>query len=273
MDLLGQYGSDSEEDEHQPCKSKKARLPVPAQIQDMFREKDEPEKEDSRKRKQADHQDRIRTFPHARGNWATCLFAELKRPLLDDLAALQSRLHLAAKDETVKIQPELHLSLSRTVAFPLHWIELFLRKITKEIGSKIPNDIPLFWSPDLRVFVNDEKTRTFIGLCVFNDATLKRIVEIIDKEFAELKLPSFYDPPVFHVSLLWTLGDRQEDMAKLLPELNKVVAEAIEDGTLEQDGGYSQTVDRVVCKSGNKTFYVDCNSSPNGSTFHTQKLL
>ena len=137
MDLLGQYGSDSEEDtahdELEPCKSKKARLPVPSQIQDMFKEKDEPEKED-RKRKQADHQDRIRTFPHARGNWATCLFAELKRPLLDDLAALQLRLHLAAKDETVKIQPELHLSLSRTVAFPLHWIELFLRKITKEIG-------------------------------------------------------------------------------------------------------------------------------------------
>ena len=148
MDLVCQYGTDSDEEDTSPsdelpCKAKKMRLPVPTQIQAMFKENDATSDDEGRgggepkKRKQAvdRHQDRIRSFPHVRGNWATCLFAELKRPLLDDLAVLQERLYQAVNDETVKIQPEIHLSLSRTVAFPLHWIELFLRKITKEIGE------------------------------------------------------------------------------------------------------------------------------------------
>ena len=149
MDLVCQYGTDSDEEDTSPpdelpCKAKKMRLPVPTQIQAMFQENDVASISDEgrgggepKKRKQAvdRHQDRIRSFPHVRGNWATCLFAELKRPLLDDLAVLQERLYQAVNDATVKIQPEIHLSLSRTVAFPLHWIELFLRKITREIGE------------------------------------------------------------------------------------------------------------------------------------------
>ena len=143
MDLVCQYGTDSDEEDTSPSDelpAKKMRLPVPTQIQAMFKENagssDEGGGETKKRKRAVDrHQDRIRSFPHVRGNWATCLLAELKRPLLDDLAVLQERLYQAANNDTIKIQPEIHLSLSRTVAFPLHWIELFLRKITKEIGE------------------------------------------------------------------------------------------------------------------------------------------
>merc|ERR1711994_745017 len=78
-----------------------------------------------------------------------------------------------------------HLSLSRTVTFPIHWIEPFLQRMSKEVGLKVPSRFPLFWSQELQVFVNDEKTRTFVGLCIeHSDSPLKKIVEIIDKEFA-----------------------------------------------------------------------------------------
>ena len=90
--------------------------------------------------------------------------------------------------------------------------------------------------------------------------SLKSIVEIMDREFSDLKLPVFYDPPVFHVSLLWTLGDKEPEMRRLVTDLNKVVKEAIEDGTLENEGGFTQRVDRVVCKSGNKTFHIQCSN-------------
>ena len=151
----------------------------------------------------ADYQGRVRSFAHAHGNWATCIFAELKRPLLEDLAVLQTRLHQAANSDDIKIQPELHLSLSRTVTFPIHWIEPFLQRMSKEVGLKVPSRFPLFWSQELQVFVNDEKTRTFVGLCIeHSDSPLKKIVEIIDKEFASVVTGTFlvYVLPFFHES-------------------------------------------------------------------------
>jgi len=260
MELLCDYGSSSGSENEEPEPPKKAkRLPsVPNQIQDMFKEKVDKRETESREEV---HQGRIRTFAHARGNWATCLFAELKRPLVEDLTTLATRLHLAADNVSVKIQPDLHLSLSRTVAFPSHWMDSFIRKISKDIGTKVSGGFPLFWDPELSVFVNDERTRTFVGLRVTADAHLRSIVEIIDREFSDLKLPVFYVPPAFHVSLLWTLGDKEPEMRRLVTDLNKVVKEAIEDGTLENEGGFTQRVDRVVCKSGNKTFHIQCSKS------------
>jgi len=290
MDLLCQYsGSDldadkDDEDEPPPAKAKKMEekrpsnlLPVPEQIQTMFCSKPDgsPTPASAKKRsfhqplfrrqkKGADYQGRVRSFAHAHGNWATCIFAELKRPLLEDLAVLQTRLHQAANSDDIKIQPELHLSLSRTVTFPIHWIEPFLQRMSKEVGLKVPSRFPLFWSQELQVFVNDEKTRTFVGLCIeHSDSPLKKIVEIIDKEFAELKLPPFYDPPKFHVSLLWTLGDKEDELMRVLPDLNRIVEQCFNDGTLDDGDGFGQSVERIICKSGDKKYLIDCAGTEN----------
>merc|ERR1719376_663386 len=112
------------------------------------------------------HQNRTRSFAHVRGNWATCMFADLKPYLIDDLRTLQAKLHRVFTDDkddqkiAVKIQPDLHMSVSRTVTLQLHWIELFLRKVDADIRLKV-SKFCLFWRPELRVFVNDDRTRTF----------------------------------------------------------------------------------------------------------------
>jgi len=267
MDLLCEYSDSSENecDNVEPPTVKKARhgekLPVPTQIQSMFNSQDVhnnilPADEPCK------HQNRVRRFPHVRGNWATCLFAELKPHLIEDLRTLQNKLFKAlesSEDLEVKISPELHMSVSRTVTFQLQWIELFLRKITKEIGLKISR-FSLYWLPELKIFLNDDKTRTFVGLCVRNDGELRKVVNIIDKELEELKLEPFYNPPHFHVSLLWCLGNKEQELTGKLACLNEALSKCMEDGTLE-DGGYSQTVHRIVCKTGNKTFHVDISNN------------
>ena len=256
MDLLNAYSSSDDEDDEP--KTKKIRkeniLPVPSAIHTMFEGKDVHNREVP-KDDPTQHQNRIRCFPHVRGNWATCVFVELKPYLLQDLRTVQEKLHQNLGDPNVKIQPDLHLSVSRVVTFQLHWIELFLRKITSEIKLKV-RKFPLYWEPELKVFVNDDKTRTFVGICVRNDAMLKEMVKILDKELVELKLQPFYDPPVFHVSLLWALGNREKELSDQLSVMNQVLKGCVDDGTLE-DGGYSQTVDRAICKTGNKTFFID----------------
>merc|ERR1719495_829325 len=165
MEFLCQYGSGSEsenEDRPEPDPKKAKRLPsVPNQIQNMFKEKEDNQANQSDN--SALHQGRIRSFAHARGNWATTLFADLKRSLLEDLTTLATRLHLAADNVSVKIQPDVHLSLSKTVAFPAHWMDTFIKKVTKDIGAKVAGGFPLFWSPELSVFVNDDRTRSFVG--------------------------------------------------------------------------------------------------------------
>ena len=271
--MLCEYSDSSDDecddDDLKPPTEKKARLveklPVPSQIQSMFDNKDV-----HNNRVPADdplkHEHRVRRFPHVRGNWATVLFAELKHHLIEDLRTLQNKLFEALErsrekeeDLAVKICTELHLSVSRTVAFQLQWIELFLRKVTKEIRLKV-SKFSLYWLPELKIFLNDDKSRTFVGLCVRNDSELRKVVKIIDAELEELNLEPFYDPPHFHVSLLWCLGDKEEELSGKLADMNKALSVCMEDGTLE-DGGYSQTVDRIICKSGNKTFYVGIDSN------------
>jgi hypothetical protein len=39
---------------------------------------------------------------------------------------------------------------------------------------------------------------------------LSAVVGKVDAVFADYGLDTFYDPPLFHVSLLWTLGDHKE---------------------------------------------------------------
>lgn len=252
--LLEEYDSTDEEPETEtkiPKIDKVDKLPVPVEITTLYTNaKGRKEHQDV----PSLHQNRKRSFPHVIGNWATCLFVDLKPYLIEDLRSVQQRLHVALNDHEVKIETNLHLSVSKVVTFQHHWIDTFLVRFRKEVGLRIKR-FSLYWQPELKVFVNEEKTRTFIGLCVRSDSELRNITKLIDAEFEELNLAPFYDPPIYHVSLLWTLGDRESDLQEKLPELNAVLGKCIEDGTLEE-GGFSQSVERILCKTGHKTHII-----------------
>ena len=106
----------------------------------------------------------------------------------------------------------------------------------------------------LRVFCNEEATRTFIGITPpdesFASESLGRIVNRLDASLGEFKLPLFYENPSFHVSVLWCLGDRKSDVEEVLPDLMGILGALVN----EEEDDFRVDVARIQCKAGNKLF-------------------
>lgn len=84
-----------------------------------------------------------------------------------------------------------HISLSRTLVLKFHWIESFVEGI-KLLCRKFNKFV--IQLTDVRVYCNEEKTRTFLGIyCQDENGTLKCLTESLDNLLAEYQLPSFYE--------------------------------------------------------------------------------
>ncbi|XP_017596279.1 PREDICTED: U6 snRNA phosphodiesterase [Corvus brachyrhynchos] len=60
----------------------------------------------------------------------------------------------------------------------------------------------------VKVYTNQNKTRTFIGLEVSaGHFQLLELVSEVDGILEEFDLPTFYKDPSFHISLAWCVGD------------------------------------------------------------------
>jgi hypothetical protein len=111
------------------------------------------------------------------------------------------------------------------------------------------------WKNKLVCFLNDDKTRTFLGLSA-NEATsniLSKVVGKVDAVFADYRLEKFYDPPLFHVSLFWMLGDHKELIETNLKLMKKIDLE-IEDFLGGED--CHETVKKLTFKTGHKHFQI-----------------
>lgn len=87
--------------------------------------------------------------------------------------------------------PSLHVSLSRTLVLKFHWIESFAESL-KLLCQKF--DRFMIRLEDVRVYCNEERTRTFLGIqCQDDDGTLRLFTTALDKFLAEYQLPSFYE--------------------------------------------------------------------------------
>lgn len=120
----------------------------------------------------------------------------------------------------------------------------------------------------IKIYCNDDKSRSFIALKVDHNSSqhLQRIVKQIDRVLKDFHLPEFYEvdnfflwyppclisfilmkvtyflqDPSFHLSILWTHGDKV-----------KVLETALKDFTSEIHK--SVIVDRVNCRIGNKYY-------------------
>lgn len=130
---------------------------------------------------------------------------------------------------------------------------------------------------DIGIYVNDEKTRTFIALKVgVGYHQLTNCVSAIDQCLSEFRLPTYYEvllciltfplifffhsssycffvifqDPSFHLSLIWCVGDKKEELTRLIPVLKSQYLSLIEDD-LQSQFVY---VTRVCCKTGNRLF-------------------
>ncbi|GFN89848.1 U6 snRNA phosphodiesterase [Plakobranchus ocellatus] len=227
------------------------KLELPVSIQSMYKNSqcvpvDNP----------ALHQNRVRSFPHEQGNWATHVYIpvfhneHLSRLVLD-----MTQIFLPLRFE---VHPEFHISLSQTVVIRHHWIEPLVESLRDQL-QHIPTSICEM--ADVKLFTNDEKTRTFLCIELSDDDTeLLQYVKVVDNCFKDFKLAPYYENPSFHISVGWCLGDvtnavSREQLSKakkllsdflaVYPDLSMVYAH------------------QICCRSGNKLAVIQLKESSN----------
>jgi 2'-5' RNA ligase len=141
-----------------------------------------------------------------------------------------------------------HISLSRTLILRHHQIQSFAESIERNVHVK-RFSIDLL---EFEVYVNDERTRTFLGLKVSEVAStgLCQLVKAIDETLVDFNQPVYYKNPSFHLSLLWTLGDKEKELRKEIERLNKIVEDLSE---LDKEDLFVH-VKTLYLKSGNKIY-------------------
>lgn len=153
--------------------------------------------------------------------------------MLEDLENKFSDLELKRLDN-------FHVSLSRVVVLKYHWINGFVESVRNIAANSVSFPLTL---QGLSVFVNDDKTRTFVAVDVLlGQENLSYIVDQLDDCLSEYSLPKFYDSRSFHVSVLWGLGDLSTKIKSTLENLES------------HNFMTSMVVDKLFCKTGNK-FY------------------
>ncbi|XP_060535850.1 U6 snRNA phosphodiesterase 1 [Cylas formicarius] len=253
--LLNVYGGDSSDEEvpgprvstkrefrhDSDDASKPSKLPVPREFMDTSVDAENIDNP-------ALHGGRVRSFRHVRGNWATFVYVPVEaRAGIDELVSYAES--ITPPDFGVQRAYDYHISLTKTVILKHHWIKPFVDAIkTTFVGF---NKFVVFFD-EVRVYSNEEKTRTFLGLQTNSGHdSLVSIVHVLDRCLAEFNLPPFYEDPSFHLSVAWCVGDRERDFAHYLPRINAHLAEL---KTARSQDNWYILVDRLVCKIGNKMF-------------------
>jgi len=214
-------------------------LPLPPSISAMFNQTNKYDDDPNL------HGGRVRSFGHEKNNWATYIYVDFQDSDFDDIKELIVR--------ELDLEPinNYHLSISRVVSLRHHWIDPLIISLKSEIEKQQQFHVTL---DKLQVYTNDDKTRTFVGLeTKMGVQQLKKLSNCVDVCFNEYRLPPFYNPPSFHVSLGWCLGNK---MSSISSRLSKVELRLVD---LLDDGGdiESLLVKNVVCKSGNKVFQIN----------------
>ncbi|XP_051884156.1 U6 snRNA phosphodiesterase 1 [Pristis pectinata] len=258
--LLVDYSSSEEEEEEQPPppqprpgvqedggaaasgpRVKAQRLPVPESVMGMFKQLEEHVDDSSR------HDGRIRSFPHQRGNWSTLVYLEYypEEEFLELIDLLLT--HLQTHGLPMTKITEFHISLSHTVVLRHHWINIFAESLKERMTFF---DRFYCLSDKVKIYSNQEKTRTFLGLEVSAGSNyLLELVKEVDKSLEEFSLETYYKNPSFHISVAWCLGDATTELEKHQQELQNVVNRFENGARILQ-----MYADQVRCRTGNKIF-------------------
>ncbi|XP_011307129.1 U6 snRNA phosphodiesterase [Fopius arisanus] len=245
LKLIEEYSSSSEDEkESSETVEKKIKLnslplpkftPVRVGLQDREVVLDNP----------GDHHGRIRSFGHERGNWATLVYAEYEPS--EVLVSWMKSVNVTIPSG-ILIFNDCHLSFSRTLVLKYHWIESFIESLRDLTRSTLKFTLQI---TNVNVYCNEERTRTFIALeCQPLDQTLSQYMISLNKLLSEYQLPPFYKEASYHISFLWLLGDKEDDLRKLIPGLNESLSDIL---SKNFENSYI-TVENIHCKVGNKLY-------------------
>ncbi|XP_050470747.1 U6 snRNA phosphodiesterase 1 [Bombus huntii] len=245
LDLLSTYASDSEEDEindNSKSEENSKRLPLPRSITAWKGVPHHEEVDDN----PLQHEGRVRSFKHERGNWATLIYIDYE-PSEDMLSWMFSVLGEVPVKCNI-FSEQFHISLSRTLILKFHWIESFVEETKKLCEQTDQFNLELL---NVRAYTNEEKTRTFLGIeCIDCKGVLGHFVKNVNKLLAEYDLPAFYEDSSYHVSFLWCLGNKLsvlDDQARFLTiKLNQFLIEHAEARYIN--------VNKIYLKIGNKLY-------------------
>ncbi|XP_010215671.1 PREDICTED: U6 snRNA phosphodiesterase [Tinamus guttatus] len=127
-------------------------------------------------------------------------------------------------------------------------------RVPRPPGARLKylSDFRFFCVADqVKVYTNENKTRTFIGLEVSaGHFQLLELVSEVDRVMEEFDLPTFYKDPSFHISLAWCVGDLTSRLeGQCLRELQDIVDKF-------EDSAHLLRIqwEQIRCKSGNKYF-------------------
>nr|XP_031314219.1 U6 snRNA phosphodiesterase isoform X1 [Camelus dromedarius] len=247
--ILARQGAEGSNGGQSPVPSQ--RLPVPDSVLLMFPGTEEGPADDSAK-----HGGRVRTFPHERGNWATHVYLQYEagEEFLDLLDVLLPRARTYVP-RLVRMEA-FHLSLSQSVVLRHHWILPFMQALKDRVASF---QRFCFTADRIKIYTNQEKTRTFVGLEVTSGhAQFLDLVSEVDRVLKEFDLTTFYQDPSFHISLAWCVGDARLQLeGQCLQELQEIVDE-FEDSEMF----LRVCAEQIRCKSGNKFFSMPLNQVP-----------
>ncbi|KAG9272011.1 U6 snRNA phosphodiesterase isoform X1 [Astyanax mexicanus] len=203
-----------------------SRLPLPSTLLDMFQDTEEQHVDDC-----VQHGGRQRSFQHERGNWATYVYLPYEPE--DVFLELLEELRVCAEAHGVSftLAEEFHVSVSKTVVLRHHWIQPAVQSLRSGL-AQCRSFVCL--ADKLKVYCNDEKTRTFLGMEISTGCTqLLEIVKRVDQTMQEFNLSTFYKDPSFHVSLAWCVGDFTEKLqGACLSKLQNLV-DGHEDGPFQ----------------------------------------
>ncbi|KAM4722186.1 U6 snRNA phosphodiesterase 1 [Rhinophrynus dorsalis] len=197
---------------------------------------------------QTKHGGRIRSFKHERGNWATYVYVPFEPR--EEFWDLLDKLVSVAEQHGVILtkMSEFHISQSQTVVLRHHWISPFVQSLRNRLCSMYR----FFCIADLiKLYTNQEKTRTFLGLEVtVGKENLLEVVSEVDQCLQEYNLQTFYQDPSFHVSLAWCIGDLAAKLERSCRSEMQSVLDQFEDHEM-LTRFYAE---EIRCKAGNKTF-------------------
>nr|XP_026499150.1 U6 snRNA phosphodiesterase-like isoform X2 [Vanessa tameamea] len=192
------------------------------------------------------HSGRTRSFPHIRGNWATFIYVEY--PNKGNLFHIIEKLEALVKsvDESCMVCQDVHISLSKTFVLRYHMIKSFTSTLQNVLNN---NNSFILNFDSVEVYCNEENTRTFIALGVdaLSHAYLNNILKQIDTLLDDFKLPTFYENPSFHMSILSVNGNKKDLLLKILNNFYDIFIQ-------QKYILKPENINKVNCKSGNKIY-------------------
>ena len=201
-----------------------------------------------------------RSIPHRPGHWSghiyvpICWSSETSSDVRKSIRKFQKILQHKHYSGTIVRHDKLHLSLSKPFSLQISQIDSFVDQLAKKM--RYVNSTTLYVDNSTsNILVNDEKTRSFWGWKVQSNSTLKHILENIDSLLKSYNQPTYYSPPIFHISLASIAANFT--VSYLNDENSDFSSSSSDEASSDDDEGTSSIpVNQIDCTFGTTKSYV-----------------